>query len=54
VKHWNNVLFLALAWPKLDGILHQRAAVVDNAPQDPVEVEQVSKSLRKATESDDK
>ena len=40
-KRFGNVLFLAFTWKKLDGILHQRAAVVDNAPSDPVEVEQV-------------
>ena len=54
VKHWSNVLFLAIAWPKLDGILHQRAAVVDNAPQDPVEVEDVMNSLTAVGVSDDK
>lgn len=54
VKQWSNVLFLALAWPKLDGILHQRAAVVDNAPQDPVEVEDAAKTLRREAVSDDK
>jgi hypothetical protein len=41
VKRWENVLFLAFLWPKLDEILHQRAAVVDNAPANPVEVEDV-------------
>jgi len=41
VKRWNNILFLAFTWKKLDEILHQRAAVVDNAPDDPVEVEDV-------------
>lgn len=41
VKRWNNILFLAFTWKKLDEILHQRAAVVDNAPNDPVEVEEV-------------
>ena len=29
VKRWENVLFLFFVWPKLDEILHQRAAVVD-------------------------
>jgi hypothetical protein len=41
VKKWDNILFLAFLWPKLDEILHQRAAVVDNAPSNPVEVENV-------------
>jgi hypothetical protein len=41
VKSWPNILFLAFTWPKLDEILHQRAATVDNAVQDPVEVENV-------------
>ncbi|MGC4034074.1 MAG: hypothetical protein QM754_20525 [Tepidisphaeraceae bacterium] len=40
-KRFSNVLFLAFTWKKLDGILHQRAATVDNAIDDPVEVEQV-------------
>jgi hypothetical protein len=43
VKRWENILFLAFIWPRLDEILHQRAATVDNAPTDPVEVEQVKK-----------
>lgn len=43
VKRWENILFLMFIWPKLDEILHQRAATVDNAPTDPVEVEQVKK-----------
>jgi hypothetical protein len=41
VKRWENILFLSFLWPKLDDILHQRAATVDNAPTDPVEVEDV-------------
>ncbi len=41
VKHWENVLFLAFFWPRLDEILHQRAAVVDNNADDPVEVESI-------------
>ena len=41
VKKWSNILFLAFTWPRLDEILHQRAAVVDNAPEDPVEVRDV-------------
>jgi len=41
VKHWENVLFLAFVWRRLDEILHQRAAVVDNNAEDPVEVEDV-------------
>jgi hypothetical protein len=41
IKRWENVLFLAFLWPKLDAVLHQRSAVVDNAREDPVEVENV-------------
>lgn len=43
VKRYRNILFLAFTWRKLDEILHQRAAVVDNAPDDPVEVEEVNR-----------
>src|SRR4051812_26916715 len=43
VKRWENVLFLTFAWRRLDAILHQRSAVVDNAPSNPVEVEDVHK-----------
>ncbi|MDB5331137.1 MAG: hypothetical protein JWP03_2288 [Phycisphaerales bacterium] len=39
VKRWENILFLFFMWGRLDEILHQRSAVVDNAPDDPVEVE---------------
>jgi hypothetical protein len=39
VKRWENILFLFFMWGRLDEILHQRSAVVDNAPEDPVEVE---------------
>jgi hypothetical protein len=46
VKRWNNILFLKFTWRKLDNILHQRAAVVDNAPDDPVEVEEVVAPIR--------
>jgi hypothetical protein len=38
-----NILFLSFLWRRLDEILHQRAAIVDNAPETPVEVEQVAK-----------
>jgi hypothetical protein len=41
VKRWHNILFLLFAWRRLDEILHQRSAVVDNAAEDPVEVESV-------------
>lgn len=41
LKRWENVLFLAFLWPRLDAVLHQRSAVVDNAKEDPVEVENV-------------
>ena len=43
VKSWENILFLSFLWPKIDEILHQRAATVDNAPTEPVEVEEVKK-----------
>jgi MYXO-CTERM domain-containing protein len=41
VKRWENVLFLTFVWKRLDEILHQRSAVVDNTPANPVEVETV-------------
>ena len=41
MKKWDNILFLAFIWPKLDEILHQRAATVDNPRTQPVEVENV-------------
>ena len=41
VKRYENILFLLFRWRRLDEILHQRSAVVDNAPEDPVEVEDV-------------
>jgi hypothetical protein len=41
VKRYENILFLTFVWSRLDEILHQRSAVVDNAPNDPVEVESV-------------
>jgi len=41
IKRWENVLFLTFLWPRLDAVLHQRSAVVDNAREDPVEVESV-------------
>ena len=43
VRRWENILFLAFQWRKLDEILHQRAAIVDNAPEEPVEVEVAKK-----------
>ena len=39
IKRWENVLFLCFVWPRLDEVLHQRSAVVDNAIDDPVAVE---------------
>ena len=39
VKRWENILFLTFVWKHLDEVLHQRSAVVDNAPSNPVEVE---------------
>ncbi|MDB5290525.1 MAG: hypothetical protein JWL69_1766 [Phycisphaerales bacterium] len=47
VKRYENVLFLMFLWPRIDEVLHQRSAVVDNAPEDPVEVENASKALAK-------
>jgi hypothetical protein len=43
VKRWENILGLMFIWSRLDEILHQRSAVVDNAADDPVEVEAVRK-----------
>jgi hypothetical protein len=43
VKRWENILFLAFLWPKLDEILHQRSVGVDNTPATPVEVEEVKR-----------
>ena len=42
VKRWENILFLAFVWRRLDEILHQRAAVVDNAAGDAIEVKAAS------------
>jgi hypothetical protein len=44
VKRWENILFLAFVWRRLDAILHQRSAVVDNVPTNPVEVKEVDKA----------
>jgi hypothetical protein len=44
VKRWENIIFLIFMWGRLDEILHQRSAVVDNAPADPVEVEAVRRA----------
>jgi hypothetical protein len=41
VKRWENIVFLVFQWKRLDQVFHQRAATVDNAPEDPVEVEEV-------------
>ena len=43
VKRWENILFLFFVWKRLDEVLHQRSAVVDNAPSNPVEVQEVRK-----------
>jgi len=40
VKRWENVLFLFFHWKRLDQVLHQRAAVVDAAPGETIEVRQ--------------
>jgi hypothetical protein len=44
VKRWENIIFLLFIWNRLDEILHQRSAVVDNAPEDPVEVEAIRRN----------
>lgn len=49
-KHWENILFLAFLWPRMDKILHQRAATVDNTPEEPVEVEEIRRKARAAPE----
>ena len=41
VKEWNDIFMLYFKWDRLDEILHQRSAVVDNSKNDPVEVEDV-------------
>ena len=43
VKRWENILFLSFYWRRLDEILHQRSAVVDNAAGDAIEVKEVAK-----------
>ena len=40
VKRWENILFLFFHWKRLDQVLHQRAAVVDAAPGEIIEVRQ--------------
>jgi hypothetical protein len=40
VKRWENILFLFFHWKRLDQVLHQRAAVVDAAPGETIEVKQ--------------
>jgi hypothetical protein len=40
-KSWENILFLYFVWNRIDEILCQRAAIVDNRPDEPVEVEEV-------------
>lgn len=41
VRRYENVMFLYFRWKRIDEILLQRAAVVDNSEEDPVEVEDV-------------
>ncbi len=41
VKRWESILFLFFVWRRLDEMLHQRAAVVDTAPGDVLEVKEV-------------
>jgi hypothetical protein len=38
VKRWESILFLFFVWRRLDHVLHQRAATVDNAAGDAIEV----------------
>jgi hypothetical protein len=42
VKRWESILFLFFVWRRLDEILHQRAATVDSAPGDVIEVHPVA------------
>ena len=42
VKRWESILFLFFVWRRLDEILHQRAATVDSAPGDVIEVRPVA------------
>jgi len=42
VKRWESILFLFFVWRKLDEILLQRAATVDSAPGDVIEVRPVT------------
>lgn len=46
VKRWENIVFLVFMWKKLDQVFHQRAATVDNAPEEPVEVEEVRRPVK--------
>lgn len=47
VKRWENVLFLAFIWRRLDEILHQRAAVVDvGGPDEDAEHEELATAVR--------
>jgi hypothetical protein len=38
VKQYDNILMLFFWWKRLDELLHQRAAIVDNAPNESVDV----------------
>lgn len=40
-KRWENIPFLFFRWKTLEEILEQRASVIDNAEEDPVEVEDI-------------
>jgi len=42
IKTWNNILFLFFRWPRLQEILEQRVATVDNSANDAVEVEDIN------------
>jgi hypothetical protein len=47
VKRWEGILFLFFHWRRLDEVLHQRAAVVDTAPGDPIQVKEANPLLVK-------
>ena len=36
VKRWESILFLFFVWERLDQVLHQRAAVMETSPNNPV------------------
>jgi hypothetical protein len=48
IKKYENILFLFFLWKRLDDILHERSAIVDNAADEPVEIEAVHRHPVKA------